>query len=108
MIAKDYIVLKIDSRMINGRAAQKTLRPSSRGGIPWMAILDGEGRTLITSDGPKGNVGCPVTESECAWFMEMLAKTPAKELGAEGLAARRRDLAALRQHLELHAKRYRR
>ena len=28
-------------------------------GIPWMVILDTDGKELISSDGPKGNIGYP-------------------------------------------------
>ncbi len=40
-----------------------------------MIITDSEGNELTTSDGPGGNVGCPVTEDERAWFIEMLKST---------------------------------
>ena len=45
------------------------------GGIPWIAILDGEGTELVSSDGPNGNVGCPITESERAHFVSMIEMT---------------------------------
>ncbi|HEX4072159.1 MAG TPA: hypothetical protein VHX68_13360 [Planctomycetaceae bacterium] len=34
------------------------LHPAKSAGIPWMAILGADGKTLVTSDAPKtGNVG---------------------------------------------------
>jgi hypothetical protein len=39
-----------------------------------MAILDGEGRKLVTSDGPMGNIGYPAKPEEIAYFVEMLKK----------------------------------
>ena len=61
--------------MTNGAEVAARLRKGKRGGIPWMVILDGDGKELITSDGPKGNVGCPVAPHEIAYFMEMIQKT---------------------------------
>ena len=29
----------------------------------------------MTSDGPSGNIGCPITEEECAHFIKMIEKT---------------------------------
>ena len=74
-MGKDWIELKIDSRMVNGRAVIDHLRGERRGGIPWMVLLDASGKELVSSDGPNGNVGCPVTEAERAWFLKMLAQT---------------------------------
>ncbi|NRA95209.1 MAG: hypothetical protein HRU14_03270 [Planctomycetes bacterium] len=70
------MALKIDQdRMANGKAVAKELRGGGGGGIPWMVILDGDGKQLVTSDGPKGNIGCPIQPHERAFFYEMLAKT---------------------------------
>ena len=75
-IGKDYVDLKIDQdRMQHGKDVAKAIRGERTGGIPWLVILDGDGKELITSDGPKGNVGCPVQPHEREWFYEMLAKT---------------------------------
>jgi hypothetical protein len=54
------------------------VRSGEGGGIPWMAILDGDGKQLVTSDGPKGNIGCPFEPHEIAWFRTMLEKTRGK------------------------------
>ncbi len=51
------------------------LRKTKRGGIPWSVILDEDGAPLITSDGPKGNIGCPVQPAEIEFFLVMLDKT---------------------------------
>ena len=61
--------------MPHGEAVARQLRGERRGGIPWMVILDAKGEELVTSDGPGGNVGCPVKESEARWFFEMLTRT---------------------------------
>lgn len=61
--------------MKNGTKVATRLRKAEGGGIPWMTILDGDGIELVTSDSPDGNVGCPISEAECAWFVAMIEKT---------------------------------
>ena len=45
------------------------------GGLPWMVILDGDGNELITSVGPKGNVGCPLEPFEIEHFVDMIKQS---------------------------------
>lgn len=72
----DYLDVPIDlDRMLHGQEVVKQLRKSDEGGIPWIAILDGQGNTLITSDGPDGNVGYPYEPAEIDHFLMMLKKT---------------------------------
>ncbi len=76
LFADDYLVLKIDvEKMEHGDETAKRLRRDRSGGIPWITILDGNGTELVTSDGPGGNIGCPITQEECAYFMGMIEKT---------------------------------
>lgn len=76
LFADDYLVLKIDIvEMEHGEEVAKLLRGKRTGGIPWITILNGEGKELITSDGPDGNIGCPIAEKECAYFVSMIAQT---------------------------------
>lgn len=76
LFAGSYIVLKIDiDGMTNGADVGARLRKSEWGGTPWLTILDGEGHEIINSDGPAGNIGCPITEDECAYFVEMIEKS---------------------------------
>ncbi|MEE2712172.1 MAG: hypothetical protein VX913_05310 [Planctomycetota bacterium] len=62
-------------RMTEGAEVAAELRKKRGGGIPWMVILDGAGRAKITSDGPKGNCGCPAEPHEIDHFMSMLDAT---------------------------------
>ena len=72
----DYVDLKIDTdRMKAGEEVARQLRGKRTGGIPWMVILEPSGDELVTSDGPGGNVGCPMQKEEIEWFMTMLGKT---------------------------------
>ncbi len=76
LFADDYLVLEIDvETMENGEATANRLRGERGGGIPWIAILDADGTELVTSDGPDGNIGCPVSEDECAYFVSMIETT---------------------------------
>jgi hypothetical protein len=76
LFADEYLVLKIDvEEMEHGDEIGQQLRGDRSGGIPWIAILDGEGTELVSSDGPDGNVGCPITESERAYFVSMIEIT---------------------------------
>ncbi|MFG0283917.1 MAG: thioredoxin family protein [Phycisphaerales bacterium JB039] len=83
LLGKDFVDVKIDTdRMIGGAEALTKYRGSERGGIPWFVILDAEGKPLITSDGPDGNVGFPVQPEEIAHFEAML-RTSATHLSAQ-------------------------
>ncbi len=62
-------------RMVGGKELAAELRKGRRGGIPWMVILDGDGVPQITSDGPKGNCGCPAAPHEIDHFLSMIDKT---------------------------------
>ena len=75
-LGKDFIDLKIDiDRMTHGKELALELRKTDRGGIPWMVILDADGTADINSDGPQGNIGCPVKPEERAHFLAMIEKS---------------------------------
>jgi hypothetical protein len=93
ILAKDFVVCKIDQdRMVGGKDlyARYCAKP---GGIPWFCILDGKGKTLATSDGPKGNIGCPYSDEEIEVFLEILKKVRVR-LEDEDLAALKKSLVA--------------
>lgn len=76
MFADDFLLLKIDvEEMANGEKVDQQLRGTREDGIPWITILDGDGAELVTSDGPNGNIGCPISEEECAFFVSMIKQT---------------------------------
>jgi hypothetical protein len=84
--------VKIDTdRMTGGRELALRLRGSERGGIPWMTILDEKGEKLITSDGPKGNIGYPFEPHEIDYFLVMLKQT-GQHMSSERLAEVERAL----------------
>ena len=61
--------------MENGKTLLNDLKKDRQGGLPWIVILDGDGKELITSVGPKGNVGCPVEPHEIEYFVEMIKQS---------------------------------
>ncbi len=84
LLEKEFVVLKIDQdRMLHGKKVAAELREGSPGGIPWFAFYNSRGQKIVTSDGPKGNVGCPVQPHEIAHFMNMLRIARQKLTDAE-------------------------
>ena len=98
LIGPDYVDVKIDmARMNNGtEVAEQLRRGHEGGGIPWMAILDADGGTLATSDGPGGNIGYPFKPQEIEYFLAMVNQTRQRitleQIGE--LEAQLRDFAA--------------
>lgn len=87
IFSKSYEIIMLDtSRMTHGSDVASELRKGKRGGIPWSVITDGEGAQLMTSDGPKGNIGCPVQPHEVAHFVQMIQAT-ARHLSEDEIAA---------------------
>ncbi len=86
-LAKDFVCVKIDEdRMAEGKEVEHQLRDGKSGGIPWIVFLDGDGKPLVTSDGPHGNVGFPAKPEEIAHFVGMLNQVK-QHLTAEDVAA---------------------
>lgn len=82
----DYVPVKIDiARMKNGREVAERIG-FKEGGVPWSAIVDAEGKVLVTSDGPQGNIGYPAAPEEIAYFLVMLTKTT-RHMSGEQIAA---------------------
>ena len=71
--------------MDHGTEVATRLGKPERSGIPWLVILDSDGNSLVTSDGPKGNIGYPAEPHEIEHFIAMLHKT-AKRLSAEQIS----------------------
>jgi len=98
-LGKDYVDVKIDTdRMTGGDEVAKRLRKTERGGIPWSVIIDAEEQPLVTSDGPDGNIGCPVQPEERAWFLQMIEKTR-RHMTDEDLAVVKSSLDAFAEEI---------
>jgi thiol-disulfide isomerase/thioredoxin len=92
LFAADFIDLKIDQeRMTHAEPLIRRLRPAKSAGIPWIAILDPDGKTLATSDIPEiGNIGYPSEPGEIDHFMGMLRKTVQRTSPAQLAAIEKR------------------
>jgi len=78
VLAKEFVGLKLEAdRMIGGKEILKRYQ-IQEGGIPWFVFLDGDGKAVETSDGPKGNVGFPAQPHEIAHFRTMLERAKRK------------------------------
>jgi thioredoxin-related protein len=79
VLGPDFVDAKVDvDRMDHGKDVLATYRKGEDGSIPWFVILDGKGKALATSDGPKGNVGYPAQPHEVEHFLAMLKQTARK------------------------------
>ncbi|MEZ5963468.1 MAG: hypothetical protein R3F56_06445 [Planctomycetota bacterium] len=78
LLAKDWVDVMIDTeRMTHGQAIMDRLKGKRQGGLPWMIVLDADGKELITSNKEDGggNIGGPVQPEEIAHFIQMLRRT---------------------------------
>jgi hypothetical protein len=97
LLPKDYLALEIDvDRMTHGEDVITRLGGKDKG-LPWMTILDGEGKALATSDDAQGNnVGSPYTDEEIAHFVTMLRASRVTLTDAD-LEALRASMVAVRK-----------
>lgn len=97
IFALDFVTVKIDlSEMEKGKEVAERLRKSRTGGIPWMVILDANGKELASSDGPQGNCGYPLQPHEVDHFLNMLRSTSMK-INEKQLAEIKRALDEYRE-----------
>jgi thioredoxin-related protein len=104
VLGPDFVDAKIDvDRMDHGKEVMATYRKGEDGGIPWFVILDGKGKALATSDGPKGNVGYPAQPHEIEHFLAMLKQT-ARKMGPGQLDQIEAALRQARKDLGLESR----
>jgi thiol-disulfide isomerase/thioredoxin len=73
IIGKDFLDVKIDNdRMTGAKEVFTRYNATGKGGIPWFVFLDGKGKVIVNSDGPKGNIGYPAEPHEIEYFATML------------------------------------
>lgn len=76
LLAKDYVFLKInDVRDRHGAAVAKRLTQDRRHGVPFHAIFDADGRLIVDSAGPLGNIGYPAGSEGKQHLRNMLLET---------------------------------
>lgn len=74
---KDYIWVKMDHRWIGAEEVMGEIRDGAKGGIPWIAILDSDGKKLATSNSLESgdNIGYPSVPEARKHFSHMLNST---------------------------------
>jgi thioredoxin-related protein len=96
----DYIDVKIDTqRMLNSDSALARFETKKSGGVPWMVILDSNGKELASSFGPEGNIGYPYQPNEIKQFIAMLRDSRQRSTD-DDLAKLEADLNAYRENRE--------
>ena len=98
--AKGWVDVMIDvDRDTNGKAINERLKGKRSGGLPWMVILDADGKELVSSNAendPKkknGNIGGPRADWEQAWLIEMMQRTRGEKVNEHEIGVLASDLA---------------
>ena len=85
LLAREFVPVKLDFDRAKGAKEIQKRYIAKEQGLPWFAFLDGDGKALIHSTGPKGNTGFPAQPEEIAHFKTML-QTVKKKLTDEEIA----------------------
>jgi len=77
ILGQDFIIVKIERPKDGANdPVLSRIRAGKSGGIPWSAILDGNGTVLATSNSADGkNLGFPLNRPEVDCFIEMIRST---------------------------------
>jgi hypothetical protein len=87
LLEKDYVLVKIIGGVdMNSEVVGPLLPGSKSSGIPFHAIMDPDGKVLITSKGPLGNIGMP-SEVEGIRHLKRMLEQTAQRLSAAEIAA---------------------
>jgi hypothetical protein len=81
-LERHFVFVKLDvSRDEHAEAVTKRFQGDHDGGVPWYAILESDGKVLITSNAPDmkrqdkaANIGFPTEPAEIEHFMKMLSQ----------------------------------
>jgi hypothetical protein len=74
VLAKEFVTLKLDFDRAKGAREIELRLAGKEQGLPWFAFVGPDGQPIVTSTGPKGNVGMPWAPEEVDHFQLMLAK----------------------------------
>lgn len=85
LLAKEYVYLKLDSRMAHSTEIIGKVRRTKGSSVPWMVIFDANGKELATSDSDDGNIGFPSEKKGISHFSKMIRDT-AQNLSDEEVA----------------------
>jgi hypothetical protein len=85
LLAREFVFAKLDFDRAKGAKEIEKRYIDKEQGLPWIVFLDGDGKALIHSTGPKGNTGFPAQPDEIAHFKTML-ETAKKKLTDKDIA----------------------
>ncbi len=92
LLAKDYVLFKFDdARDLHGQELSAALKFTGQG-VPCHAILDSDGKELVNSIGPVGNIGDPAGSFEGIQHLRKMLKSTARKLSGDDIEALIRSL----------------
>jgi hypothetical protein len=74
LLTKEFVIVRLDFDRAKGAKEIELRYVEKEQGLPWFAFLDGDGKAIATSLGPKGNIGHPNQPEEVEHFQGMLQK----------------------------------
>jgi hypothetical protein len=74
-LEKDYVIVKVMDGLDDHAREVIDKLPIMNPGIPWHAITEPDGKILVTSEGPLGNIGFPGSVEGIRHFRRMLERT---------------------------------
>lgn len=76
ILEKGFVFVKVDGARDEGGAdIVRRITRNRNFGIPFVAILDGDGQLIVDSNGPLGNIGFPSTFDDIRYFRQMIEKS---------------------------------
>ena len=85
ILAAEFVTVKVDFDRARGAKDLQKRFIDKEQGLPWFVFVDGGGKALVHSTGPKGNTGFPSEPAEIAHFKTML-ETVKRHLTDENIA----------------------
>jgi hypothetical protein len=83
VLAREFVTLKLDFDRSKGAKEVAKRYAGKEEGLPWFAFIDANGDPIVTSTGPKGNVGTPWAPHEVEHFKTMLLQAKKRLTEAE-------------------------
>lgn len=83
LLAKDYVIVKVMEALEEHAGQISSEIGGDNQGIPWFVITEPDGKLLVTSAGPTGNMGMPSSTEDLRHFRKMLEQTARRLSGKE-------------------------